>query len=146
VTAPAPGTRLVGGSASALLGIGFGVPCAVGIAHFIRTGGVWRFLGFPTYGGGPFEQVGLRTSVPLLAAFLAVCLAETALAGLIWTDHPAATRTSHAILPLEFAFWVGFALPVGPPLGMARTVLVVLAARRHPERRRRLASRPERFS
>jgi hypothetical protein len=30
------------------------------------------------------------------------------------------------IMPLEFTFWIGFALPLGPPLGIARTVLVML--------------------
>ena len=53
-----------------LLGLGFGVPCLLGLVHFARTGEVWTFMGFPTYGGGPFERLGLPTSVPLLAAFL----------------------------------------------------------------------------
>ena len=113
---------------SLVLGIGFGVPCAVGLVHLARTGEVWQFLGFPTYGGGPFEKVGIATTVPLMATFLFVCLAETVLAGLLWTDHPVAGRMSHALLPVELVFWIGFALPVGPPLGLARSGLVVLAA------------------
>jgi hypothetical protein len=27
---------------------------------------------------------------------------------------------------VEFAFWIGFALPVGPAAGLARTVLILL--------------------
>jgi hypothetical protein len=38
-----------------------------------------------------------------------------------------------ALLPLEAAFWIGFALPFGPLLGLARTALV-LAARRQSRR------------
>jgi len=34
------------------------------------------------------------------------------------------------LLPFEFAFWIGFALPFGPPLGVVRTIAVALAARR----------------
>jgi hypothetical protein len=26
--------------------------------------------------------------------------------------------------PFELAYWIGFALPIGPPLGIARTVLL----------------------
>jgi hypothetical protein len=33
-----------------------------------------------------------------------------------------------ALLPLEFAFWVGFALPLGPVAGAARTVLLQAGA------------------
>jgi hypothetical protein len=32
--------------------------------------------GFKAYGGGPFERIGLRSVVPLLAAFRAVCVLE----------------------------------------------------------------------
>jgi len=40
---------------------------------------------------------------------------------------PHAATISYALLPFEFAFWIGFALPFGPPLGIARTILVLLA-------------------
>jgi len=42
-----------------------------------------------------------------------------------------------ALLPVEFAFWIGFTLPVGPPVGLARTALVLLgwrSLRRQPSR------------
>ena len=38
------------------------------LAYFAATGEVWTFLGFPTYGGGPFERWGVSTSVALLGA------------------------------------------------------------------------------
>jgi hypothetical protein len=31
-----------------------------------------------------------------------------------------------ALLPFELAFWIGFALPLGPPLGLARAILVTM--------------------
>lgn len=123
-----PGARLTAATAALVVGLGFGVPCAVGLVHLARTGEVWQFLGFPTYGGGPFERVGIATTIPLMAIFLLVCLAETVLASLLWAGHPVAGRMSHALLPVELVFWIGFALPVGPPLGLARSGLVVLAA------------------
>ena len=118
--------RVIAGSISVLLGLGFGLPCIVGIRHFARTGEVWTFMGFPTYGGGPFERVGLPTSTPLLVGFLAVCLAEVIVGGMIWTDAPGSKLLTLALLPVELAFWIGFALPFGPPLGLTRAVLVLL--------------------
>ena len=118
--------RWAAGSVSMFLGLGFGLPCAFGIRHLAQTGQVWTFWGFPTYGDGPFERIGVETSTALLVGFLSVCVAEVALAVMLWTDAPHAATVSYALLPFELVFWVGFALPLGPPLGIARTVLVLL--------------------
>jgi hypothetical protein len=59
-----------------LVGLGFGLPCVYAIWYFADQGLVWTFMGFPTYGEGPFEDVGLVTTLPLLMVFLLVCLAE----------------------------------------------------------------------
>ncbi len=119
--------RVAAGCASLLLGLGFGIPGLLGLIHFARNGEVWTFLGFPTYGDGPFERIGLPTSTPLLAAFVAVCAAEVVLGVLILLDRPHAGLLSWLLLPVEVVFWVGFALPAGPPLGLARVVLLALA-------------------
>lgn len=119
--------RVAAGWCSLVLGLGFGLPGLVGAWHFARTGEVWTFLGFPTYGGGPFERMGLATSVPLLLAFVAVCAAEVVLAVLLWRDASAATAFSWVLLPFELVFWIGFALPFGPPVGLARVILLALA-------------------
>jgi hypothetical protein len=109
------------------LGLGFGIPCAFGIRHLAQTGQVWTLMGFPTYGNGPFERIGVTTSTALLIGFLSVCVVEVALAVMLWTGAPHAAALSYALLPFELVFWIGFALPFGPPLGIARTVLVLLA-------------------
>lgn len=116
-----------GAICSLVLGLGFGLPAIVGTLHFVQTSEVWTFLGFPTYGGGPFERLGLPTAVPLLVAFLLVCLAEVAVGVMLLLDVPHAATVSYLLLPFELAFWIGFALPFGPPLGIARTVLLLLA-------------------
>ena len=109
-----------------LLGLGFGLPCVFAVRHVARTGDVRTFMGFPTYSNGPFEPIGIPTSTPLLLGFRAVCLAEVALGCLIWSGAPGATVISLALLPAEFAFWIGFALPFGPPVGIARTIFVLM--------------------
>jgi len=119
--------RVAAGCISVFLGLGFGIPCLFGIRHFADTGEVWTFMGFPTYGGGPFERVGLSTSVPLLAAFLAVCLAQVIVGALILADAPHAALLSYLLLPVAMVFWIGFALPLGPPLGLASAVLLYLS-------------------
>lgn len=112
---------------SIVLGIGFGIPALAGTVHFARTGELWMLLGFPAYGGGPFERIGLPTSVPLLIVFALVCLAEVAVGVMLLLDLPHAATFSYLLLPLEFVFWIGFALPFGPPLGIARTVALLIA-------------------
>lgn len=117
--------RWAAGSVSMFLGLGFGLPCAFGIRHFAQTGQVWTFMGFPTYGGGPFEHAGVQTSTALLVGFLSVCVAEVALAVMLWAGAPHAAAVGYALLVLELPFWIGFALPVGPLLGIARTGLLL---------------------
>ena len=112
---------------SLVLGVGFGLPAIVGTLHFAQTGEIWTFMGFPTYGGGPLERLGLPTSVPLLLGFVLVCLAEAIVGVMLLRDVPHAAAVSYLLLPFEFAYWIGFALPFGPPLGIARTALLLLA-------------------
>jgi hypothetical protein len=120
-----------------LAGVGFGLPDVYAIWYFAQHRSVWTFLGFPTYGDGPFEAVGMATTVPLLALFLLVCLAEVVAGWMLWRNHPTASIVSLVLLPVEFAFWIGFALPAGPLLGLVRTALVLPALfRSHPRSHR----------
>ncbi len=118
--------QIAAGLTSILLGLGFGLPGVLGIRHFRKTGEVWTFMGFPTYAGGPFESVGLRTSTGLLAAFVVVCVAEVIAGVLLVAGWSSAPVLAYALLPVEMVFWIGFALPFGPVLGIARTVLLLL--------------------
>lgn len=108
-----------------MLGLGFGLPGAYGAWFYERHGEVWTFLGFPTYGDGPFDRWGLPTSTALIVVFVAVCAAEVVLGVLLWRDDTTALWLALALLPVELVFWIGFALPFGPLLGLARTALVV---------------------
>jgi hypothetical protein len=110
-------------------GLGFGPLGVYGTAYFARHGDVWYFMGFPTYGDGPFQAIGVPTTVPLLAGFATVCTAEMVLGILLWRRRRAALWLSHALLPVEVAYWLGFALPFGPLFGAARTIAVLAASR-----------------
>ena len=113
------------GVCSLVLGLGFGLPGVYGAWYYARQGQVRTFLGFPTYGDGPFERWGFPTNVALLLGFVAVCAAEVVVGVLLWGGSTIAPWLAFAPLPVELLFWIGFALPFGPLLGLARTVLVV---------------------
>lgn len=118
-------------------GLGFGLPCIYGIWYLADRGDVWTFLGFPTYGRGPFEDVGIETTETLLVTFLLVCVAEVVAGFLLWRNKRSGGLLALALLPLEFVFWIGFALPLGPIVGLARTgsILVARSEFRHGDAR-----------
>jgi hypothetical protein len=118
--------RNAAGVLSILAGLGFGLPGVFGLRHFRATGEVWTFMGFPTYGGGPFESAGFKTSTGLLAAFVVVCLAEVVVGALLIAGVAGAPVLAYALLPVEMVFWIGFALPFGPVLGIVRTILLLM--------------------
>jgi hypothetical protein len=49
---------------------------------------------------------------------------------LLWNGRRAGSVLANVLPPIELVFWIGFALPFSPMIGLARTVLIVLAARR----------------
>lgn len=117
---------------AAASGLGFGLPAAYAPWYFAEHGRVWIFAGFPTYGEGPFEAVGIPTSVPLLIVFALVCATEVVAAWLLWRGRRAGIVLALVLLPVEIAFWIGFALPFGPPLAVVRTAAIAWRARRQP--------------
>ncbi len=121
-----PATTRAAGVLALVLGLGFGLPAVYATWYFVRHGEVWTLVDFTTYGGGLFEKIGLDTSVPLLLAFLLVCAAELVLGWWLWTGHPGNRAFAALLLPVELVFWVGFALPIGPVVGVVRTALVLI--------------------
>ena len=47
--------------------VGFGLFCFPAIASLLAGRGVPIVMGFPAYGRGPFERIGVQTTVPLVA-------------------------------------------------------------------------------
>ena len=83
-------------------------------------------MGFPAYGRGPFEHIGISTTIPLLAAFLLVCSLEVVAGWLLWSGNKTGTILALVLLPFGAVFWWGFALPIPPIFAVARTLLIVL--------------------
>lgn len=114
----------------ALNGLGFGIPCILGIQNLAAGKGVLIFMGFPTYGGGPFERVGIKSTMPLLGLFLLVSVLELVAAILVWRGTMAGGIMALALLLPGAFFWFGFALPIPPVLATVWTALI-LSSWRH---------------
>jgi hypothetical protein len=110
-------------------GSGFGVCCLPGIRNLLTGRDIPMILGFPAYGRGPFERVGIPTTVPLLAGFLLVCILECVAGWLLWSGSITGAILALALLPFGAIFWWGFALPIPPIFAIVRTVLIVLSWR-----------------
>ena len=109
-----------------IVAVGFGVFCPPAIRSVMMGSGFPIVFGFPAYGGGPFERVGIRTTAGLLAAFLVVCILEAVAGALLWGNHRSGALLSFVLLPLGAVFWWGFALPIPPLCAAAWTALIVL--------------------
>jgi len=105
--------------------VGFGVFTIPAIARVRAGKDIPIVMGFPAYGRGPFEAHGIRSTVPLLAGFLVVCLVEGVAGWLLWQGDRSGAILAIAILPAGVAYWWGFALPIPPLLALVRTVLIL---------------------
>ena len=108
------------------IAVGFGVFCFPAIRNLLIGRPIPIVMGFPAYGRGPFERVGIPTTVPLLAAFLLVCLLEAVAGFLLWGDYKSGAVLALALLPMGAVFWWGFALPIPPIFALVWTILILL--------------------
>jgi hypothetical protein len=67
-----------------IAGLGFGLPCIYGIWNMAKGKGIAFVMGFPTYGNGPFEKIGVHSNIPLLIGFLLVCVLESIIGIQLW--------------------------------------------------------------
>ena len=107
--------------------LGFGIFCLPAISNLLTGRDIPIVMGFPAYGRGPFERVGIPTTVPLLAGFLIVCILEAIAGWMLWDGYRAGAILALALLPFGAIFWWGFALPIPWIFALARTILIVLS-------------------
>jgi hypothetical protein len=106
---------------------GFGVFCLPAIRNLLTGRDIPYIMGQPAYGKGPFEGVGIPTTVPLLAAFLLICILEGVAGWLLWGGHKEGATLALVLVPAGAIFWWGFALPFPPIFALVRTILIVLS-------------------
>lgn len=124
-----PAARWAGGVGVAYAAA-FGLP-AVPIAGFVLREGrlPWLWDLFPMYGGPWWDEMTINDFVASLGAFAAVNAVVAAGGILLWTGRRVGAWLSLAPLPLEVAFWIGYALPFPPLIALLRVGLVVAAWR-----------------
>jgi hypothetical protein len=106
--------------------VGFGVFCIPAIRNLLSGHDIPIVMGFPAYGRGPFERVGIPTTVPLLAAYLLVCMLEAVAGFLLWRGLMAGAVLALVLVPVGGVFWWGFALPIPPIVALVWTILILL--------------------
>jgi len=106
----------------------FGLP-AVPVAVYLLRHGQLPWFGdlFPMYGGPIDAWVGTTGYAVLILLFGILTLIEAAIAALLWNGRPAGAVLSLALLPVEIAFWAGFALPIPPLVAAVRLTITLLA-------------------
>lgn len=106
--------------------VGFGVFCIPAIRNLRAGGDIPFVMGFPAYGRGPFERIGIPTTVPLLSAFLLVCILEAVAGYLLWGGDISGAILALVLVPVGGLFWWGFALPIPPLLAIVWTILILM--------------------
>ena len=108
------------------IAVGFGVFCFPAIRNLLIGRTIPTVMGFPAYGRGPFERAGIPTTIPLLAAFLLVCILEAVAGFLLWGGYKPGAVLAIVLLPVGGVFWWGFALPIPPIFALVWTILILL--------------------
>ena len=88
----------------------------------------------PTVGGirllsGPFEALGIEALIVAGIVFVVVSALKILAAYWIWNSRIDGAVLELILLGLSTVFWYGFALPFGPPGGIAQVVLLALVWR-----------------
>jgi hypothetical protein len=109
------------------IAVGFGVFCFPAIRNLLNGQPIPIVMGFPAYGRGSFERVGLPTTVPLLVAFLLVCILEAVAGFLLWQGYTSGAILALVLLPVGGVFWWGFDLPIPPIFALVWTSLILLS-------------------
>ena len=111
----------------------FGLPVIPVSIFYLRNDRLPSFFGLFDVYGGPWSswfELDPEQLVRLLLTFLALMLVVSVTAWLVWQGSREGALLSLLLLPVEAAFWSGFALPIPWLVGVIRVVLLVLAWRR----------------
>lgn len=86
----------------------------------------------PTFGGirllgGPFEKLGIEALIVAGIGYIIVSALKILAAYWLWNIRMDGAVLEVILLGLSAIFWYGFALPLGPLLGIIQVVLLALA-------------------
>jgi hypothetical protein len=84
------------------------------------------WMGIKLLDGGPFGKLGIEAAIILGIVFIFVCSLKLLAAYWVWNARMDGAVLEFILLAMSALFWYGFALPFGPPVGIAQIVLFVL--------------------
>lgn len=76
--------------------------------------------------GGPFGKLGIDAAILAGIMFIIVSSFKLLAAYWLWNSRMDGVVLELILLALSAIFWYGFALPFGPPIGLAQIVLLFL--------------------
>ena len=79
--------------------------------------------------GGPFESLGIDALIVMGIIFVVVSAMRFLAAYWLWQSRRDGAVLGLILLGLSTIFWYGFVLPLGPLLGVAELVLLMLVWR-----------------
>jgi hypothetical protein len=109
-----------------IVAVGFGAPAPFVVTYLLRERSLPIFMGlFPMYGGGFFERWSPEIFAVLLGVFAALAAVELFAGVLVWHGEQVGALITLALLPIELAFWAGFAVPIPPLTAVVRVALLL---------------------
>lgn len=76
--------------------------------------------------GGPFGKLGIDGALLAGVMFIIVSAFKLLAAYWLWNSRMDGAILELILIGLSAIFWYGFALPFGPPVGVAQIVLIIL--------------------
>jgi hypothetical protein len=104
--------------------LGIGVAATLVASHLLRERTLPMVMGIRLFGGGMVERWRPETIVVLLGLFTATCALQIFAGWMVWNGQKFGAILLLAMLPVEVAFWIAFALPFPPLLAVTRLVLL----------------------
>jgi hypothetical protein len=86
-------------------------------------------IGAITLLGGPLERLGLNALIVVGIGYIIVSALKILAAYWLWGSRMDGAILELILLGLSAIFWYGFALPLGPLLGVIQVILLALAWR-----------------
>jgi hypothetical protein len=85
----------------------------------------------PTFAGirllsGPFEKLGIEALIVAGIGYIIVSALKILAGYWLWNSRMDGAVLELILLGLSAIFWYGFALPLGPPLGITQVALLAL--------------------
>ena len=95
--------------------------------YYTFSRGRLPILGGITLLGGPIERLGLDALIVAGIGYLIVSALKILAAYWLWGSRMDGAVLELILLGLSVIFWYGFALPLGPLLGVIQVILLALA-------------------